>query len=634
MKKLLVLSLILLGLFAAQGEAQTLCIGPNCPGAGGGGGGTDLTIGVSTITGGTNARVLYDNGGVVGEYPITGTGNVVLSTAPRFGGTVNFGTASTTTGSIAMFKAGSAFGVTIGTTDQTVGSVALTIPDFASVADTFVFTTLAQTLSNKTFVAPALGTPSSGVMTNVTGTASGLTAGAATLAISTSALKSATTTVNVDAATAPSAGQVLTATDSTHATWQAGGSSTITSGTTATSGCVAGGVVYSISNLVKCDGNFTFDNNLLTIGNVTTAGRAIIKTQDTITGSSATSNFLNITGALPASVSGPTYGAAINMTSGATPTGRQYGLYVNLTGNAGTYQEDAAILAVANNTNGGALQYGIIGRATPPSGGSYGAVGVFGQTNYNGTNQTVFGVKGTADGGNGATSAIGVGGFATSSFAQIPVAGFFSLGDSWAVPSVATAVLADNLGIAGNLVLARDNSAAIPTTGATATWRVMDGAIPQVGTGVLTTATMAAEAQAYARGSMVHSATWTNAQVVALGASLTGDIKAFTIPAKHVVENAYIIITGAAAGTTTLTVSCGRTSASYIDYIVASDAQAAANTVYGGASAERGTNLTGYDLPSYTGTTDVYCHFTSTVSNLSSVTGSTGRVVLVTTLIP
>ena len=35
------------------------------------------------------------------------------------------------------------------------------------------------TLSNKTLVAPALGTPASGVMTNVTGTASGLTAGIA-----------------------------------------------------------------------------------------------------------------------------------------------------------------------------------------------------------------------------------------------------------------------------------------------------------------------------------------------------------------------------------------------------------------------------------------------------------------------
>lgn len=57
-------------------------------------------------------------------------------------------------------------------------------------------------------------------MTNVTGTATGLTSGI------TNALKSATTTVDVSAATAPSSGQVLTATSSTAATWQtpAGGS--------------------------------------------------------------------------------------------------------------------------------------------------------------------------------------------------------------------------------------------------------------------------------------------------------------------------------------------------------------------------------------------------------------------------
>lgn len=61
----------------------------------------------------------------------------------------------------------------------------------------------------------ALGTPSSGVGTNLTGTAAGLTAGAA------NGLNSATTTVSVSAATAPSANQGLVATDSTHATWQA-----------------------------------------------------------------------------------------------------------------------------------------------------------------------------------------------------------------------------------------------------------------------------------------------------------------------------------------------------------------------------------------------------------------------------
>lgn len=71
----------------------------------------------------------------------------------------------------------------------------------------------------------ALGTPSSGTLTNATGTATGLTSGI------TQALKSATTAVDVSAATAPSAGQVLTATSSTAATWQApsGGGTVLTS---------------------------------------------------------------------------------------------------------------------------------------------------------------------------------------------------------------------------------------------------------------------------------------------------------------------------------------------------------------------------------------------------------------------
>lgn len=59
-----------------------------------------------------------------------------------------------------------------------------------------------------------LGTPSSGTATNLTGTATGLTAGIA------QALASATTTVNVSSATAPTDGKVLTATSGTAATWQ------------------------------------------------------------------------------------------------------------------------------------------------------------------------------------------------------------------------------------------------------------------------------------------------------------------------------------------------------------------------------------------------------------------------------
>jgi hypothetical protein len=41
-----------------------------------------VTINTTTITGGTSGRVLYDNGGTVGELVNTGTGNNVLATSP------------------------------------------------------------------------------------------------------------------------------------------------------------------------------------------------------------------------------------------------------------------------------------------------------------------------------------------------------------------------------------------------------------------------------------------------------------------------------------------------------------------------------------------------------------------------
>lgn len=132
----------------------------------------------------------------------------------------------------------------------------------------------------------------------------------------------------------------------------------------------------------------------------------------------------------------------------------------------------------------------------------------------------------------------------------------------------------------------------------------------------------------------VHRYDWTNAMVVALGATTTGNITVATLPAKTVVKNAYVVITGAAAGPATVTVSLGRTGADYIDYVVASDAKAAANTVYGDASGERGTNLTNYDMPSFTGTTDVVAQFISSGANLDTVTGSTGTIYLETYTLP
>jgi hypothetical protein len=48
-----------------------------------------ITDGNTTVALGTPGRVLFDNAGVLGEYPITGTGNAVLSASPVFTGTIS-----------------------------------------------------------------------------------------------------------------------------------------------------------------------------------------------------------------------------------------------------------------------------------------------------------------------------------------------------------------------------------------------------------------------------------------------------------------------------------------------------------------------------------------------------------------
>ncbi len=137
-------------------------------------------------------------------------------------------------------------------------------------------------------------------------------------------------------------------------------------------------------------------------------------------------------------------------------------------------------------------------------------------------------------------------------------------------------------------------------------------------------------------GSVVSKFSWTNAQIVALGAVLSGNIALCTLPAKTIVKRVLINITGTAAGTTTLTVSMGRTAATFLDYIIASNAQVGANTVYGDATGELGTSMSTFvgDLPSMTATTLVNLQFVSTVQNLDQCTGSTGDCWLETITLP
>ena len=82
-----------------NGYVLTLAAGvPSWAAAGGGG----LTVGTTTITGGTTGRILYDNSGVVGELATTGSGSVVLATSPTLVtpilGTPTSGTLTNATG--------------------------------------------------------------------------------------------------------------------------------------------------------------------------------------------------------------------------------------------------------------------------------------------------------------------------------------------------------------------------------------------------------------------------------------------------------------------------------------------------------------------------------------------------------
>lgn len=71
-------------------------------------GGSGLTVGTTTITSGSTTNILYNNGGVLGEYTISGTGTVIPTTAsPAFTGTLS-AAAITGSGIVKTSSAGSA----------------------------------------------------------------------------------------------------------------------------------------------------------------------------------------------------------------------------------------------------------------------------------------------------------------------------------------------------------------------------------------------------------------------------------------------------------------------------------------------------------------------------------------------
>jgi hypothetical protein len=89
-----------------------------------------LTVGTTTITSGSSTNIEYNNGGVLGEYTISGTGTAVAMTAsPTFTGTVG-AAAITATGILRTSSAGSAAAPSLVVGNSTTGCYSVSTTGF------------------------------------------------------------------------------------------------------------------------------------------------------------------------------------------------------------------------------------------------------------------------------------------------------------------------------------------------------------------------------------------------------------------------------------------------------------------------------------------------------------------------
>lgn len=190
-----------------------------------------LVVGTTTISSGTSGRVEYNNAGVLGEYSITGTGNVVMSASPTLSGTVGgnltwsgnqtlsgtltaaslstvgtiAGSLCQTSGGLVLYESGincfstTATSITVGTTTIASGTTNGLIYDNAGVVGNLA------TANNGVLITSGGGVPSisstipAATQANITGTGtltSGATGAGFTIALTTSTVSGDLTVTN------------------------------------------------------------------------------------------------------------------------------------------------------------------------------------------------------------------------------------------------------------------------------------------------------------------------------------------------------------------------------------------------------------------------------------------------------